>query len=108
MRSFIVTGLLVGLAACAASAADWRQFRGPGGLGISTDRDVPVEWSATKNVVWRAKLPGAGASGPVVVGDRVFVTCYSGYALSDKEPGKMADLRRHVVCLDRKDGKVRW
>ena len=88
--------------------ADWRQFRGPGGLGISDEKDVPTEWSAEKNLAWSVKLPGAGTSCPVVVGDRVFLTCYSGYAQEVKEPGKMEDLRRHVVCVDRKTGKMAW
>lgn len=92
----------------AISAADWRQFRGPGGLGTSDEKGLPVEWSAKKNIAWTAKLPGAGASCPVVQGNRVFVTCYSGYALDTKEPGKMDDLRRHLLCVDRATGKTMW
>jgi outer membrane protein assembly factor BamB len=89
-------------------AADWRQFRGPGSQGISDEKGLPIEWSAEKNIVWKVKLPGAGASSPVVQGKRVFVTCYSGYGLDVKEPGNMDDLRRHVVCLDRATGNTLW
>jgi outer membrane protein assembly factor BamB len=89
-------------------AADWRQFRGPGSQGISDEKGLPIEWSADKNIVWKVKLPGAGASSPVVQGKRVFVTCYSGYGLDVKEPGNMDDLRRHVVCLDRATGNTIW
>ncbi len=28
-------------------AADWKQFRGPDGLGASSDRNLPAKWSAT-------------------------------------------------------------
>ncbi len=53
-----------------AGAGDWPQFRGPGGLGVSRKKGLPTVWSADKNVLWRADLPGAGASSPIVVGDR--------------------------------------
>jgi outer membrane protein assembly factor BamB len=89
-------------------AGDWQQFRGPGGLGISDEKGLPTEWSAERNIVWKVKLPGAGASSPVTQGDRVFVTCYSGYGLDAKSPGKQEDLRRHLLCLDRKTGKPKW
>lgn len=88
--------------------ADWRQFRGPGGLGISSEKGLPVEWSAEKNVAWKVTLPGAGASCPVTQENWVFVTCYSGYGIDSKSPGKMEDLRRHLLCLDRKTGKTVW
>ncbi|OAI54831.1 hypothetical protein AYO44_03145 [Planctomycetaceae bacterium SCGC AG-212-F19] len=102
-------GLLVLMTAIGISAAaDWRQFRGPNGLGVSEEKNLPVEWSGEKNIVWRVKLPGAGASSPVTQGNRVFVTCYSGYGMDPKEPGEMNDLRRHLVCLDRATGKTLW
>jgi outer membrane protein assembly factor BamB len=91
-----------------ALAADWSEFRGPGGLGTSTETGLPVHWSSEKNVAWKTRLPGAGTSSPITVGNRVFVTCYSGYAVDPKAPGKMQDLRRHVVGVDRKDGSVLW
>ncbi len=94
----------------AARAADWRQFRGPGGLGIAPDTNLPITWSATQNVLWKADLPGPGGSSPIVVGDKVFVTCYSGYGLPEKkggEQGERKDLNRHLACLDRA-GKVLW
>jgi outer membrane protein assembly factor BamB len=90
------------------TAADWSRFRGPGGLGLSGEKGLPTEWSSTKNVVWKMKLPGAGASSPVVVGDRVFVTSYAGYGLNVDEPGDLKNLVRYVVCLDRTSGKVVW
>ena len=55
-------------------AADWPQFRGPNGSATSTDRNLPVEWSADKNVAWKVTIPGYGWSSPVVWGDKVFVT----------------------------------
>lgn len=87
--------------------ADWPQFRGPGGLGIAPDKNVPVEWSADKNVVWKTELPGAGASSPIVVGDKVFVTSYSGYGTGKKDDDKK-NLKRHLLCIERKTGKISW
>lgn len=104
----VVAVVSLGVCVVASMGADWLQFRGPGGLGISADKGLPVEWSAEKNIIWKVKLPGAGASCPVVKGDRVFVTCYSGYGLDTKDPGDMNDLRRHLLCLDRVTGKTVW
>ena len=42
--------------------AVWPGFRGPGGLGTSSELGLPLTWSATKNVVWKTKLPGPGTS----------------------------------------------
>lgn len=96
------------LTASLASSDDWRRFRGPTGQGVSTEKNLPTEWSAEKNVVWKVKLPGAGASSPILLGKRIYLTCYSGYGLDVKDPGKQEDLRRHVLCLDRSDGRILW
>jgi outer membrane protein assembly factor BamB len=88
-------------------AGDWTQFRGPGGLGISDETGLPIKWSATENLVWKAELPGPGASSPITLGDRVFVTCYSGYGLEPNQ-GDQKDLMRHVLCLSRKTGDILW
>ncbi len=94
--------------AATASAVDWTQFRGPGGSGAGDDTDLPVKWSATDNIAWRARLPGLGTSSPITLGNRIYVTCYSGYAEDIAQPGDIKQLMRHVVCLDRKTGDVVW
>lgn len=60
--------------AAVLSAADWPQFRGPGGQGHSVESGLPVEWSESRNVVWKVPVPGRGWSSPVVSGSRVWVT----------------------------------
>lgn len=97
---------LVGLACAVANAADWPRFRGPNGSGVAAD-DVatPVAFGPGENLAWTAALPGAGVSSPIVVGDRVFVTAYSGYGA---EGGTQLDLVRHLVCLDVRTGDVLW
>ncbi len=46
-------------------ADEWRQFRGPGRQGISSETGIPVKWSARENIAWRADLPGPGSSSPI-------------------------------------------
>jgi len=88
-------------------AADWSQFRGANGLGISNDTGLPIEWSSTKNIVWKTAMPGPGASSPITVGNRVFITCYSGYGL-EPASGDPQNLVRHLLCVDRRNGTVIW
>jgi outer membrane protein assembly factor BamB len=54
--------------------ANWPQWRGPSGLGISAATDYPEEWSPTKNIAWKTPVPGRGLSAPVVWGERLFIT----------------------------------
>ena len=89
--------------------SDWDRFRGPNGTGISPDTDpLPATFSETENLQWKVALPGAGVSCPIVVGDKVFVTCYSGYGLDRQNPGEIESLKRHLVCIDRASGKTLW
>jgi len=91
-----------------AVAADWPRFRGPDGSGVVADTNLPVKWGAKENVAWRAELPGPGASSPVLVGGRIFLTYWSGYSVQGGPGGTENDLRRHLLCLDRKTGKPLW
>lgn len=107
-RMALAAGLALSLEAMCS--ADWTRFRGPNGTGIaSAGETVPTEWSDTKNLAWKFELPGPGSSSPIVVGNKVFVTCYSGYGLSqDKDPGRLEDLKRHLVCVDATTGTQVW
>jgi outer membrane protein assembly factor BamB len=109
MSTKVLLTVLVSLATSVAYAGDWPRFRGPNGTGISLDKNAtPVTWSPTENLKWKLVLPGAGASSPIVFRDRVYVTCYSGYAADPREPGNQKDLKRHLVCADRATGKILW
>ena len=90
-----------------ACAGDWTQFRGPSGLGVSDETGVPVRWSSSNNIVWKQELPGPGASSPITLRGRVFVTCYSGYGL-EPAAGDQKNLRRHLLCYDRGTGDLVW
>ncbi len=96
------------MASVLASAADWNRFRGPSGLGLSGEQGLPTEWSSSKNIAWKAKLPGPGTSSPIVVGDRIYLTSYTGYALTEDKPGDVEKLMRQVICLERATGQIVW
>src|SRR5690349_2396795 len=81
-------------------AADWPRFRGPGGAATSTEQGVPVTWTGTDGIAWKAELPGAGSSSPIIVGDRIFLTAYTGWNVPGQSGGSSEDLKRHVLCLN--------
>lgn len=74
------------LCGCLLEAADWPQWRGPRGTGVTGETNLPVRWSATENVAWKATLAGLGVSTPIVSGNRVFVTSQVG--ASAHSPGR--------------------
>jgi outer membrane protein assembly factor BamB len=88
--------LVVALFAAALRAqAEWPQFRGPDGMGLSPDRRLPLTWGEGKNVRWKTALHGRAWSSPVVLGDQVWVTTAT-------EDGR----ELFAIALDRDRGTV--
>lgn len=79
-----------------AWGADWPCWRGQDGLGVSDEKDLPIAWDKDKNIVWRIELPGRGASSPIVVGERVYLTTQT------------EDLGLHVLAIERGSGHLVW
>jgi outer membrane protein assembly factor BamB len=119
-----ISALAVIAAASSVSAENWPQWRGPGSQGISSEHNVPTEWSATKNVAWKTELP-SGHSSPIVWNDRLFVTAaIEGDAVPGAKavghivdgqvwlhPDSVAADRKHtlkVLALDARTGSVLW
>src|SRR3989339_1211934 len=100
--------IIAGLCAVLFLGADSTRFHGPDGSGVFGDKGTPVKWSATENLVWKTALPGFGASSPITLGDKVFVTCYSGYGLDQDRAGELQGLQFHLVAIDRASGKILW
>jgi outer membrane protein assembly factor BamB len=76
---------------------EWPQFRGPGGTGIAaSDANPPVEFAASKHMLWKQTLP-AGHSSPVVAGDRIFLAAFT------TESKKL-----ELICLSSKTGAILW
>lgn len=91
-----------------AAGADWPQFRGPNGAGIAaSDAQPATVWSDAQGIQWKTNLPGPGSSSPIVWGQRIFVTCYTGYGAGG-DGGTPEQLQRHLLCLDRQTGKILW
>ena len=78
-------------------AENWPGWRGPRGDGTSLEKNVPIRWSATQNIVWKVPIPGKGHASPIVWGRYIFVVT----AIKEKK-------QRILLCLDRKDGKILW
>ena len=79
------------------AAENWPCWRGPRLDGTSAEKNIPIHWSATSNVLWNAELPGVGHASPIVWGDRVFTVT----AVAEQEA-------RVLLCLDRANGKILW
>src|SRR5262245_4707147 len=75
-------------------AADWPQFRGPGGSGVADDQKPPVKFGPKENLAWKVPVP-PGPSSPIVVGDKIVLTAF--------EDGKL-----YTICYSRADGKELW
>jgi outer membrane protein assembly factor BamB len=118
MRSLCSSALLLLLTA-PLNAQDWPAFRGGALAGVAEGKTLPVKWSITTNVRWKAGIPGAGWSSPVVWGQRVFLTTAisTGKQPDPRKGLYIRDLRgkppagEHrwiVLCLDARTGKTLW
>lgn len=112
-RRFLTTLVATPFAGVLAShqtvfAEDWTGFRGPHASGLSSESGLPTEWSATKHLVWKQSLPGFGTSSPMLHGDRIYLTTYSGYGQDEKEPGEIGGLKRALHGLNRATGQPEW
>jgi outer membrane protein assembly factor BamB len=93
--------LAVFFIASTAHAEDWPEFRGPAGQGHYAGKGLPIEWSTTKNVVWKQAIPGRGWSSPIVLDGRIYLT-----TAVPVEGSKDQSLQ--ALCLDAKTGKIVW
>lgn len=90
--------LLLGCLCGGVRADDWPQFRGPQRTGISAEEAAPRQWSRQRSVLWRVPLPRPGNSSPIVVGDRIFLTC------AEDARGH----KRSLYCFERASGRTLW
>jgi outer membrane protein assembly factor BamB len=72
----------------------WAQFRGPNASGVDSAAGYPVEFSPSKNVVWKTAVP-YGQSSPVIAGGHVYLTA--------SDPNRLL-----TICLDAKTGRELW
>jgi outer membrane protein assembly factor BamB len=100
MRIFVYVTLSI-LMTAPARAADWPQWRGPTGQGVTDDVNLPVTWDVKtgENIAWKAPLPAGDVpySSPIVRGGRVFITLAQNQTRGHQ-----------VLCFNQKDGKQLW
>ena len=101
--SLLIPALLMALP---ANAEDWTQFRGSD-YGRTSETKIALRWNSD-NVAWKTELPGRGASSPVLLDNRIYLTCYTGYGIDRSNPGNPSDLKRHLLCINAADGQVLW
>jgi len=101
------------MASTAVYADGWPQFRGPTGDGQAPSARPPLHWSESSNVLWKVRLPGRGRSGPVVLGDRIWLTTAIERGVQrtrigpdDMQTAEFVSLR--ALCLDRASGRALW
>lgn len=109
----------------ASGGSNWPQWRGPSGQGVSAEKNLPKEWSATKNIKWKTPIAGRGHSSPIVWGNRIFLTtAIEGPVVSGAKavkhiddgkeyvhPDSVGADHKHVfkvICLERNTGKILW
>jgi len=97
----ILAASLNGIALASYAAADWPEFRGPTGQGISAATNIPIHWSATSNVIWKSAIPGEGWSSPVLANDRLYLTTATTPSGTDRP-----SLR--ALCVSADDGRILW
>lgn len=93
------TILLAALCPSASVAAgDWTHWRGPDQLGVSDETGLPDDVTpGGPEARWERAIAGRGT--PVIFGGLVYVLGYDGDG---------ADLRQVLLCLDERDGEIRW
>lgn len=91
----LAASCLLLLAAGTARAENWPAWRGPRGDSTSAETNLPVTWSATTNVAWKAEIPASGASTPAIWNDAVFLTGQEGESLV-------------ALRLDATSGRIVW
>src|SRR5688572_22440684 len=97
-RHVLLAAVLSATAGTTAAAEDWPMWRGPGQNGISADKRLPLNWSATENVTWKLPVPTVSGSTPIVSGNTVFLSV----AESANEGAPLA-----LWAVDRAAGTVR-
>ena len=141
LNTALIAALLVSAAAATgpsagekAPDANWPQWRGPTGMGVSDETGLPLSWGVDRNLVWKTPIDGKGHSSPIVWGDRVFLTTAIEGEVAGEEhrvvhmrdgyyddnpvnreryihPDSVGSERIHtlkVIALDAGDGSVVW
>jgi outer membrane protein assembly factor BamB len=134
LRSLAVfVSTIAGCGLALAAPDHWPQWRGPNLNGTAQAKDLPIEWSETRNIRWKTQLPSWSGATPIVWQDKVFVmspdqaeTAAATDGATSTEPAPAAEgprgnrgrgrgggmnpggQGRLLYCLSREDGHVLW
>ncbi len=111
--------ILASIISASAFAAEWPEWRGPGGQGHASAKGLPTVWSETSGVAWKSAIVGRGWSSPVIDGKQIWLTT------AIETPAKPEDAARRLktntgdqpltmldqvvlraVCVDRDTGRI--
>ena len=99
MLSRVITaGFFSSIAIATLSAENWPQWRGPAMNGISTEKGLPLKWSAEENIAWKVPMPGRSGSTPIIWNETIFLNIGTADGSGDLE----------LWALNRNDGKIMW
>ena len=70
-RSVLI--LVAMLALSGGASANWPAWRGPGGNGVSAEKNLPIKWGPSENIAWKLALPQWSGATPVIWGDTIFL-----------------------------------
>ena len=114
--TILTVGLTVGTE---IMAAEWPEWRGPGGQGLATAENLPTSWSESENVVWKTPVPGRGWSSPVIDEGRIWITTSRMKESSPEERKRrmesitnsqpvliLDELELLAICLDDQTGEI--
>ncbi len=116
----VATGMTASV--LAESGVHWPSFRGARAAGLAEGFSTPTKWNGEtgENIQWKTRIPGLAHSGPVIWGNRLFVT--SAVAVVEGGEGELKvglygniapvnDDTAHtwtVYCLDKRTGDMIW
>jgi outer membrane protein assembly factor BamB len=91
----LCAALLLSGASGLFAQTNWTYYRGSNLDAVSSNRNLPLKWSETENVIWKTPIHGKGASSPVVFGNQIWIT-------SADSSGK----KLYAICSDFNTGKI--
>jgi outer membrane protein assembly factor BamB len=98
LKRVITAGFFSSIAIATLSAENWPQWRGPAMNGISTEKGLPLKWSAEENIAWKVPMPGRSGSTPIIWNETIFLNIGTADGSGDLE----------LWALNRNDGKIMW
>ncbi|MEO6750735.1 MAG: PQQ-binding-like beta-propeller repeat protein [Chthoniobacteraceae bacterium] len=118
---FILASLIASsaFAAPASTAAEWPEWRGPGGQGHASAKGLPTVWSETSGVAWKTNIAGRGWSSPVIEGRQIWLTTALETPASPEDAKRrlkantggqpvtlLEKVELRAVCVDRDTGRI--